>query len=109
MMLLVGNLAIAQEHDRSPATNVTKHKRIAGFNGKIENTENKAAAPTDVITPTGTSSEVGITEGSLSVSLAGAANYSIPLIVPKGITDVEPKISLNYNSQSDNGIAGYGW
>ena len=108
-MLLIGNLATAQEHDGSPATNVTKHKRIAGFNGKVETTENKAAAPTDIITPTGTSAEAGITEGSLSVSLAGAANYSIPLIVPRGITGVEPKISLDYSSQAGNGIAGYGW
>lgn len=58
---------------------------------------------------TGTSSEVGITEGQLSVSLTGGANYSIPIIVPPGINGVVPQISLTYNSQSGNGLAGFGW
>ena len=56
-----------------------------------------------------TSTEVGITEGQLSVSLSGAANYSIPIAVPLGINGVVPQISLVYNSQGGNGLAGYGW
>lgn len=55
------------------------------------------------------STEVGITEGQLSVSLTGAATYSIPISVPPGINGVVPQISLTYNSQSGNGMAGYGW
>ncbi len=47
--------------------------------------------------------------GALSVSLTGGAVYSIPIIVPKGINGVEPTISLNYDSQNGNGLAGYGW
>lgn len=57
----------------------------------------------------GSSTEVGITAGQLSVSLSGAANYNVPILVPKGINGVEPQISLKYNSQGGNGIAGYGW
>ena len=60
-------------------------------------------------TPTGSSTEVGITSGELSVSLSGAANYTIPIAVPPGINDVVPQISLVYNSQGTNGIAGYRW
>lgn len=55
------------------------------------------------------SSEVGITEGQLSVSLSGAATYAIPISVPPGINGVVPQIGLAYNSQSGSGIAGYGW
>ena len=55
------------------------------------------------------SNEVGITEGQLSVSLTGAATYSIPIAVPPGINGVLPQITLTYSSQSGNGIAGYGW
>lgn len=55
------------------------------------------------------SSEVGITEGQLSVSLSGGANYSIPIAVPPGINGVVPQISLSYNSQAGNGTIGYGW
>ncbi|OXG06084.1 RHS repeat-associated protein [Flavobacterium araucananum] len=58
---------------------------------------------------TGSSAEVGITDGQLSVSLSGAANYTVPIAVPQGINGVEPKISLTYNSQGGNGVAGYGW
>ncbi|WP_369617908.1 polymorphic toxin type 23 domain-containing protein [Flavobacterium sp. CFS9] len=58
---------------------------------------------------TGYSTEVGITEGELSVSLSGAANYTVPIAVPPGINGVVPQISLTYNSQGGNGAAGYGW
>ncbi len=55
------------------------------------------------------SNEVGITEGALSVSLTGAANYSIPIAVPPGINGIVPQIGLSYSSQGGNGQAGYGW
>lgn len=60
-------------------------------------------------TPTGNSTEVGVTEGQLSVSLTGSANYNIPIAVPPGINGVVPQVSLSYNSQGGNGMAGYGW
>ena len=47
----------------------------------------------------GQSAEVGLTEGELSVSLTGAANYKIPIAVPPGIKGVVPQVSLVYNSQ----------
>ncbi|MEM6686320.1 MAG: FG-GAP-like repeat-containing protein, partial [Bacteroidota bacterium] len=56
-----------------------------------------------------TSGGVGETSGSLSVSLTGASNYTVPFLVPPGINNISPKIALSYNSQSGNGIAGYGW
>lgn len=60
-------------------------------------------------TLTGSSTDIGITEGQLSVSLTGAANYSIPIAVPPGLNGVVPQISLSYSSQAGNGLAGYGW
>lgn len=51
----------------------------------------------------------GSTSGSLSISLTGAANYSIPIMVPPGIKDVAPNVSISYTSQGANGLAGWGW
>ena len=52
---------------------------------------------------------VGLTTGELSVSGTGAAVYTVPIAVPQGIKGVAPTLALTYNSQSGNGIAGYGW
>ena len=55
------------------------------------------------------STGIGETQGDLSVSLTGGAVYDIPIAVPLGINGVTPQISLTYNSQNGNGLAGYGW
>ena len=52
---------------------------------------------------------VGKTEGTFSVSPSGAATYTIPITIQKGLSDFAPQISLSYNSQAGNGIAGLGW
>ena len=51
----------------------------------------------------------GASKGSFSVSLTGAATYSLPLEVPPGINGIEPKIGITYNSQAGNSTVGYGW
>jgi len=48
-------------------------------------------------------------EGQFAVSPSGAATYRVPLPLPPGINDHEPKLSLNYNSQGGNGMLGMGW
>lgn len=52
---------------------------------------------------------VGQTTGDLSVSLTGGASYTIPIATLSGVKNAVPNISLNYSSQSKNGIAGWGW
>lgn len=54
-------------------------------------------------------SGIGETPGVLSVSLAGAATYNIPIKVPPGIDGIAPDLSITYNSQAGNGLLGYGW
>ena len=72
--------------------------------------------PTETALPSGNiaardggDNTVGLTTGELSVSGTGAAVYTVPIAVPQGIKGVAPTLALTYNSQSGNGIAGYGW
>ena len=46
---------------------------------------------------------------SLDVGESGAANYTVPIEIKESVGGLYPQISLVYNSQSGNGIAGFGW
>ena len=60
--------------------------------------------------PTSTSStyDVGSPKGALSVNNSGAAVYSINISAPNG-GSLTPSIGVSYNSQSGNGLAGFGF
>lgn len=51
---------------------------------------------------------VGSPKGTFSVSDLGAAQYSVSIDVPKGRGGMQPDLSIAYNSQSGNNIAGWG-
>ncbi|MDX6187737.1 FG-GAP-like repeat-containing protein [Flavobacterium sp. Fl-318] len=84
-----------------------ENEQPAHFTSRSSTVEAQAASV--VLVPTGSSTEVGLTAGELSVSLSGAANYQLPIIVPPGINGVKPEISLTYNSLGGLGMAANGW
>lgn len=47
--------------------------------------------------------------GEFKVGQDGSANYTVRLQGPKGVGNVEPAISLDYNSNGGDGIVGLGW
>jgi len=49
---------------------------------------------------------VGGIEGAHGVNNTGAATYSIPVKLPPGSNGMAPVISVNYNSQTGNGLCG---
>ena len=51
----------------------------------------------------------GAIAGQFRVNEAGAATYSIPIMVGAGTAGVAPEVSLSYSSQAGSGIAGRGW
>lgn len=52
---------------------------------------------------------VGAIGGVVDVGALGAAIYSIPLELPDGINGMKPRLAVTYNSQSGNGLMGWGW
>ena len=52
---------------------------------------------------------VGAIPGTVDVSSAGAAHYSIPLEVVPGTLGMQPNLSVFYNSQSGMGLLGMKW
>jgi RHS repeat-associated protein len=52
---------------------------------------------------------VGTLGGEFGVDGNGAATYQIGIDVPPGTNNVEPLLSLTYNSGRDNGFVGMGW
>lgn len=113
VFLTLGLLVSAQSEQENNIGEITLIKRIGNnveINNPIYETGFTRKGVLQTTAPTGSSAEVGLTEGQLSVSLNGNANYSIPITVPKGINEVEPVISISYNSQNGlNGNAARGW
>jgi RHS repeat-associated protein len=54
-------------------------------------------------------SDFGRLEGEFSVSDDGAAQYAVPLWMPKGRGNVAPALTLSYSSRGGDGLFGVGW
>lgn len=85
---------------KSQVTQVPLEYNTSGY---LENNipAQKAAMLEEVLTPT--------INAEMSVGESGALTYTLPIEVHKGVNNFQPNIALSYNSQSGNGMAGWGW
>ncbi|WP_440874625.1 RHS repeat-associated core domain-containing protein [Thalassotalea sp. PLHSN55] len=49
------------------------------------------------------------TQGKYYASNKGSLIYNLPIKIPRGIENIEPDLSLRYDSSQQNGITGHGW
>ena len=56
-----------------------------------------------------TNGVVGSLGGLVDVSQLGGAVYTIPIDLPAGLGGMKPQLDISYNSQSKNGLLGWGW
>jgi RHS repeat-associated protein len=84
---------------------------IPGFGqAAFDNSPIPTKYPADLV-DLGAPENVSVGQNSLnwSASPNGAFSYTIPIEIPPGRRGMQPKLSLEYNSFSGNGIAGMGW
>lgn len=104
--LLLTSLGFSQENkvQMHKATNVKK----TTF-GNEETSANKSLTSSTARGSAGGGTVNGSIVADLSVSSTGGVNYSVPINVPPGLNGIQPEISLDFDSQSGNGLAGWGW
>lgn len=90
---------------------VSESKQLNGtvktnITGNVSSSFNYPVFPSTYNTDPGTA--VGGMGGQFGVSPMGGATYSIPIEVPQGVGGLQPQLSIVYNSQSGNGLCGYG-
>jgi hypothetical protein len=86
----------------------------AGRNGRIVSccvdvAASMLAAFFLTVTATSSFSQTMALPGSFAVGTSGAATYNIPIAMPPGTAGMAPSLSLEYGSQSGNGMLGVGW
>ena len=78
----------------------------------IEQAQQELAPPTAGVTGSLDDSGqggVGAIGGVVDGGGCAAATYTIPIDGPQGIGGIQPNLSIVYNSQSGNGLLGWGW
>ncbi len=74
-------------------------------NGTLTVTTHDPSPATTTSVPTA----VGRTVGSFAVSNSGSATYTVPIVVPSGVSGVQPQLAISYQSGGGNGLLGVGW
>lgn len=95
-------VAYYDEDGRMVGTKLGGLEAVDGF-------ENSNPPPSITSYADSANNTVGYLDGSFSVSAMGAATYNVPIAIPPGTAGVQPEIALQYNSQSGEGVAGFGW
>ncbi len=119
----VGSVALSGSVAVNPAQAMTWTLSATGFTGSGTGTVTRSIRVSVESAPAGSQAgtpqveppadtrlgAVGAVAGSHEVGVDGSANYSIPLTAAPGVQGMHPVMTLSYNSNGGNGIAGIGF
>lgn len=105
LLFFVIFLLLSFTRDEKPKTyKTTGTKEIIILDHEMS--EDESSSESELVNLSG--SEGSIT-ADLSVNSSGGLNYSIPINVPPGLNGVVPEVSLDFDSHTGRGMAGWGW
>ncbi|MET0267511.1 MAG: RHS repeat-associated core domain-containing protein [Duganella sp.] len=75
----------------------------------VQGSSDRDPIPVKIDLPHVNNAIAGTLPGEITVGSTGTAAYAIALVVPPGSANLAPELSLNYSSDSTNGLYGLGW
>jgi len=87
-------VAHSQGHVRTPVRRAPLGLRGAGFTTRAISVQHRFALLTLLLSIAGAAAASGRAPGRFSLSLAGEAQYSVPIFVPPGVNGLAPELAL---------------
>lgn len=93
----------------SSASSISHPTNKGGNNGETDKNPVKSVTKPDRTDNISLRKKVGAINANTTVNNTGSVSYNIPLVLPVGVNNLQPEVSISYNSQGGSGVLGIGW